>query len=72
MDTGKIMMGTALLLIMTGLIIHPAGAVEPGDIPPVGQEIVAASAGPVPAYSEITCMSVISESCHNATHPYKR
>lgn len=29
MDSGKIMIGTALLLIMIGLLVHPAGAVNP-------------------------------------------
>ena len=37
MDTGKIMMGTAMILITVGLLVHPAGAAEPGGIFPVGQ-----------------------------------
>lgn len=31
MDTGKILMGTALLLIMIGLVIHPAEAAPCGE-----------------------------------------
>lgn len=69
-DTGKIMMGIAMLLIMTGLIIHPAGAAEPGNILPGGQERVAASTGPVPAYGTL-CMTLLTGSCDSATHPYK-
>ena len=37
MDTGKILMGTAMILIMIGLLVHPAGAAETGGIFPVGQ-----------------------------------
>jgi hypothetical protein len=32
MDTGKIMMGTALLLITIGLLAHPAGAADTGTV----------------------------------------
>jgi len=32
MDTGKILMGTALLLIMIGLLVHPTGATDSGTI----------------------------------------
>jgi hypothetical protein len=37
MDTGKILMGTAMLLLMIGLLVHPVGAVKSGDIFPVAQ-----------------------------------
>lgn len=48
MDTGKIMMGTALLLITIGLLVHPAGAEEPGDIPTGGLGNVSENSGSVP------------------------
>jgi len=48
MDTGKIMMGTALLLITIGLLVHPAGAEEPVDIPTGGLGNVSENPGPVP------------------------
>lgn len=48
MDTGKIMIGTALLLITIGLLVHPAGAQEPGDIPTGGLGSVSENPGSVP------------------------
>jgi hypothetical protein len=40
MDTGKILMGTAMLLLMIGLVVHPVGAAKTADRFPVGQETV--------------------------------
>jgi hypothetical protein len=69
MDTGKIMMGTALLLIMVGLLVHPAGAAEPGDIPSIGQHEVTGGTGSSPECSEI---SGLTGSSGSATHPHER
>jgi len=41
-------MGTALLLITIGLLVHPAGAEEPGDIPTGGLGNVSENPGSVP------------------------
>jgi len=70
-DTGKIMMGTALLLIVISLVVHPAAAAEPGNIPTVGQGNVVVGTGPVTEYGDTSCMTVITGPCHSATHPYK-
>jgi hypothetical protein len=43
MDTGKILMGTAMLLLMIGLVVHPVGAAQTADRFPVGQETVIGS-----------------------------
>lgn len=68
MDTGKIMMGTALLLIMVSLLVHPAGAAEPGNISTIGQEYVTGCTGSTPECSDISCMTGTG----SATHPYER
>ena len=47
MDTGKIMMGTALVLITIGLLVHPAGAAEPGNPSLNGQVGISENPGPV-------------------------
>ena len=71
MDSGKIMMGTALLLIMVGLLAHPADAAEPGDIPTVGQGDVIGGTGSAPVCSDISCITGTGFS-GSATHPYER
>jgi hypothetical protein len=71
MDTGKIMMGTALLLIMVGLLVHPVGAAEPGHIPTVGQGDVTWGTGSVPVCSDQSCITGTGSS-GSATHLYKR
>jgi hypothetical protein len=71
MDTGKIMMGTALLLIMVGLLVHPAGAAEPGDIPSIGQHEVTGGTGSSPECSEIFCL-IGTGSSGSATRPHER
>ena len=71
MDTGKIMMGTALLLIMVSLLVHPAGAAEPGNIPPIGQGYVTGGTGSAPECSDISCMTGTGSS-GSATHQYER
>ncbi|MFA7695211.1 MAG: hypothetical protein WCX63_06730 [Methanoregula sp.] len=71
MDTGKIMMGTALLLIMVGLLVHPAGATEPGDIPLVGQEAITGGTGSAPDCGYLYCITGTGFS-KSATHPYER
>jgi hypothetical protein len=71
MDTGKIMMGTAMLLIMVGLLVHPAGAAEPGDIPSIGQSEVTGGTGSAPECSEISCLTGTGFS-GSATHPHER
>jgi hypothetical protein len=71
MDTGKIMMGTALLLVMVGLLVHPAGAAEPGTIPTVGQGDVIGGTGSLPVCSDISCITGIGSSV-SATHLYER
>jgi len=71
MDTGKILMGTAMLLITIGLLVHPASAAETGGISPVGQENAIGFAGQVPVCSDTSCLTA-SESSGSATHPYER
>jgi hypothetical protein len=65
------MMGTALLLIMVGLLVHPADAAEPGDIPTVGLGNVTVDIGPVPGYSDTSSMTGITGPFHSTTHPYE-
>jgi hypothetical protein len=57
MDTGKIMMGMAMLLITIGLLVHPAGAAETGDISTGGQGNVIGYTGPAPVCSDIPCIT---------------
>ncbi|MGA2104924.1 hypothetical protein [Methanoregula sp.] len=45
MDTGKILMGTAMLLLMIGLLVHPVGAVKSDDIFPDGQSVHLSGSG---------------------------
>jgi len=71
MDTGKIMMGTALLLVMVGLLVHPAGAAEPGTIPSVGQGDVIGGTGSLPVCSNISCITGTGSS-GSATHQNER
>ena len=71
MDTGKILMGTAMILITIGLLVHPAGAAETGGIFPVGQGNAIGFAGQVPVGSDISCVTGF-ESSGSATHPYER
>jgi hypothetical protein len=60
-DTGKILMGTAMLLLMIGLLVHPVGAVKSGDNFPAGQSVCIGGSGqatdcsfvPSPTGSEI-------------------
>jgi hypothetical protein len=77
MDTGKIMMGTALLLITIGLLVHPAGAAEPGDIPAGGQRGVSENPGcvtetcivqPVQNLPELPCMIEVTRA-HTRVSP---
>ena len=39
MDTGKILMGMAMLLITIGLLVHPAGAAETVAFQRLGREM---------------------------------
>jgi hypothetical protein len=57
MDTGKILMGMAMLLITIGLLVHPAGAAETGGISTVGQGNVIGYTGPAPVCSDIPCIT---------------
>ena len=71
MDTGKIMMGTALLLITIGLLVHPAGAAESGTTVTCSSATGAAEAGSV--HGNCTAGSFPgSVSSGIATHPYER
>ncbi|MGA2161760.1 MAG: hypothetical protein ABSG28_06150 [Methanoregula sp.] len=70
MDTGKILMGTAMLLITIGLLVHPAGAAETGSISIVGQGNAIGGTGPAPGCSDITCVAG-SGSSLPATYPYE-
>ncbi len=71
MDTGKILMGTAMLLFMIGLLVHPVGAVKTGCIFPVGQTAVIGGSGQTPSGSNapFPTGAVISGS---VTHQYER
>ena len=71
MDTGKILMGTAMLLLMIGLLVHPVGAAKTGDLFSVGQETVIGGAGQAPADSDMSCITGPGSSAP-ATHPYER
>jgi hypothetical protein len=71
MDTGKILMGMAMLLITIGLLVHPAGAAETGSISIVGQGNAIGGTGPAPGCSDITCVAG-SGSSFPATYPYER
>ena len=57
MDTGKILMGMAMLLITIGLLVHPAGAAETGGISTLGQGNVIGYTGPAPVCSDIPCIT---------------
>ena len=50
MDTGKILMGTAMLLLMIGLLVHPVGAAKTGDMIPVGQVTAGGGSGQAPGW----------------------
>jgi len=69
-DTGKILMGTAMLLITIGLLVHPAGAAETRDTSPVGQGNVIGCTGQAPVYSDT--FSVTGSESSGSTHPYER
>jgi hypothetical protein len=71
MDTGKIMMGTALLLITIGLLAHPAGAADTGTVIPGMPATGTADAGTLHGY----CLGGSLPSTGSsdiATHPYER
>ena len=71
MDTGKILMGTAMLLLMIGLVVHPASAGKTGIQFTVRQDAVTSGSGQAPAGSSISC-STGSGSSGTAMHPYER
>lgn len=71
MDTGKIMMGTALLLITIGLLAHPAGAADTGTVIPGIPATGTADAGTLHGH----CLSgglPSTGSSGIATQPYER
>jgi hypothetical protein len=71
MDTGKILMGTAMLLLMIGILVHPVGAAKTGDMIPVGQVTVSGGSGQAFASSDayLAQPGIVSGP---ATHPYER
>ena len=71
MDTGKILMGTAMLLLMIGLLVHPAGAAKTGDMIPVGQVTVSGGSGQAPAGNDVY-LAQPGLASGPATHPYER
>ena len=71
MDTGKIMMGTALLLITIGLLVHPAGAADTGTV--AFGEAVTGTADAGTGCGDCTAGSLPPTGFSgNATHPYER
>jgi len=70
MDTGKILMGTAMLLLMIGLVVHPVSAGKTGTVFPAGQETVIGDSGQTPG-SDTTCLTGPSSS-GSTIHPYER
>jgi len=71
MDTGKIMMGTALLLLMIGLVMHPANALPTGDAFQAHPETVICGFGQTTIGSDISGVPGPGSSIP-ATHPYER
>jgi hypothetical protein len=71
MDTGKILMGTALVLLMIGLVVHPANAAQTGCIYPVQQNIDIGDSGQIPTGCNVFCDPGAGSSVP-ATHSYKR
>ncbi|MFY9749634.1 MAG: hypothetical protein WAK75_00645 [Methanoregula sp.] len=71
MDTGKILMGTAMLLLMIGLLVHPVGAAKTGDMIPVGQVTAGGGSGQAPAGSD-AYLAQPGLASGPATHPYER
>jgi len=53
MDAGKILMGTAMVMLMIGLLVHPVGATSTGDIQPVGEKTISGGSGQAPVESGI-------------------
>ncbi|HVP97147.1 hypothetical protein [Methanoregula sp.] len=71
MDTGKILMGTAMLLLMIGLVVHPVSAGKTGDMFPAWQETVIGGSGQAPDGSNAACLSGPGSS-GSTMHPYER
>jgi hypothetical protein len=71
MDTGKIMMGTALLLITIGLLAHPAGAADTGTVMPGIPITGTADAGTLHGHCLLGSLPSTGSS-GIATHPYER
>jgi len=71
MDTGKILMGTALLLLMIGLVVHPASAVQTGSEFPVNLGTVPSGFGQTMSGSTLSGISGDGFSIP-ATHPNER
>ena len=55
MDTGKILMGTALILLMIGLVIHPVSAEKTSNRFPAVQETVTTLSGQILTGSDLSC-----------------
>jgi hypothetical protein len=71
MDTGKIMMGTALLLITIGLLAHPAGAAMTGTF--ATGELVPGTVDAGTVHGDSTTGGLTSPGPSGiATHPYER
>lgn len=68
MDTGKIMMGTALLLIMIGLLVHPTGATETGNISLNGQVSIPENPGPVKETCTVQMVTALYVTPYSSTH----
>ena len=71
MDTGKVLMGTALILLMIGLVVHPANAVQTGSAFPAHLGTDLCSFGQTAAGNETSSVSGAGSSIP-ATHPYER
>ena len=71
MDTGKILMGTALVLLMIGLVVHPASAVQTGSAFPVNPGTVPCGFGQTTLGSTLSGISGDGSSIP-ATHQNER
>ncbi|MGB8309629.1 MAG: hypothetical protein WCE65_07290 [Methanoregula sp.] len=70
-DTGKILMGTAMLLLMIGLLVHPVGAVKSGDNFLTGQSDYIGGSGQATDCSSVPSPNG-SEIIGSDTHQYER